>query len=123
MFVKSIHWMDKEDKEAEVIVSDGKNEILCFSHPFSGAIGDILVNPLECMDAEEIQILDDENFNIEKIDPNDYFEYKIGGKLISADKKLVLVGDLLLSLEGCDIPKDLKNNNFVTFITSRINIF
>ena len=54
MFVKSINWIDEEALEAEVTVSDNYIDIICFSHPFKKSIGEMLIDPIYCFDAENV---------------------------------------------------------------------
>ncbi|MCL2611187.1 MAG: hypothetical protein FWE02_05875 [Defluviitaleaceae bacterium] len=119
MFVKSTEWINRSIKEAEVVVSDGNNEILCFSHPFLGEVGGIVSEPLYCLDAEDIVLLDDEIYSIKSSDS--YFRHTICGKII--DNNIVSIGEIRLSLEGSYIPGDIKNGDFITFETLRVDIY
>lgn len=31
--VKSIHWLDEDVREADVVLTDGEYNVVCFSHP------------------------------------------------------------------------------------------
>ena len=54
MFIKSIEWIDKESQEAEVLVSDSSFSVTCFSHPFNKRLGERLVDPIHCLDVENV---------------------------------------------------------------------
>ena len=54
MFIKSIDWMDEERREAIVIVSDMENEIKCFADGLKYDVGDVLVDPLECLTTKNV---------------------------------------------------------------------
>ena len=54
MKVSTVSWISRDGNEAEVCVTDGVHQILCFAHPFSGQAGDVLYDPLFIVDPNDI---------------------------------------------------------------------
>ena len=121
MFIKTIKWVDKEAQEAEIIVSDGSIDILCFSCPFIRIINDILVDPIYCLDVQNVVISNEETNYVKK--SNTYFGYLICGKLTDKKNKIVYLNDIKLSLEEAYIPPDIPENGFIEFNISRLNLY
>ena len=121
MYIKSIFWIEEDDKEAEVIVSDGHNEFLCFCDDLQYDRGDALLDPLSCLDISEVQVSDSSSCSITKL-PS-HFAYKVTGKIQDLTNRVVLVGKIKISLEDCPLPKDLNQNDYIVFSVSRLDIF
>jgi len=121
MFIKSVEWLDKEAQEAEIIVSDGEFEILCFSHPFTKNINDKLSDPIFCIDATDIMISDESRLLVNR-DGNSY-RYFVRGKLSDKNKKIVKLGGLILCIEDSYFPVDILENSIVEFSVSRFNLY
>lgn len=121
MFIKSVNWIDKDAQEAEVIVSDGEIDILCFSQPFKKYIGDSLLDPIYCFDTTDIMITDEHNsFTIRD---GNTFRYSLCGKLIDKNKKKVILGGLTLCLEDAYLPGDILQKSFIKFSVSRLDLY
>lgn len=54
MYIKMIHWLSEEAKEAEVILDSNGIEIMCFSHPCFYAVGDEIEEPLETLGCDNV---------------------------------------------------------------------
>lgn len=121
MFVKSINWIDEEALEAVVTVSDNYIDILCFSHPFKKSIGETLIDPIYCFDAENVILSHEEITSANK--NNSTFGYSIRGKLISKENKLVLLGNIKLCLEDAYIPDSILEGCFIEFDVSRFDLY
>lgn len=50
MLIKSIHWLDRESKEAGIEVIDDNYQIICFSHPCKYLQGERINEILHCLD-------------------------------------------------------------------------
>ena len=54
MHIEKIEWLNEEGKEAILkVVNDTKN-LVCFSCPCFYNIGDVITEPLECLDTNDI---------------------------------------------------------------------
>jgi len=121
MFISSIQWIDEENQEAEVFVSDGYFNLKCFSHPFSKNVKDNLTEPIYCLDVENVVIAYEQVPYVKKSDT--IFGYFICGKFIDKKNKLILLGSIKLCLECAYIPNDIPEGVFVEFTVSRLSIY
>jgi len=123
VFIKHIDWDDEEAGVANVLVSNGRIDILCFSHPFDGSVGDTLTEPLYCLDAENVVVSEQPEAYVQKNDSLGYFGYSVCGKLIDRKNHIVSVdGDILLSLENDDIPYDISEGDDIMFDVLRMDV-
>lgn len=121
MFAKSVSWIDEESLEAEVTVSDNHIDVLCFSQPFKKSIGEILSEPIYCLNLENVFLSEEKNSYIKK--NNSSFGYSIRGELINKEEQLVRLGDIILCLEDGYIPNDIAVHHFIEFDVSRLNLY
>lgn len=116
-----VNWLSKEALEAEVTVSDGRFELKCFSQPFNYAFNDFIETPLYCYDACNIEKAQNSDAKVQKL--QDSFDYMITGKLISKNDSSIEVGNIILKIERSDLPGDIKEGNYVSFISKRIDLY
>jgi len=121
MYVKTINWIDQDSREAEVIVSDGHIELLCFSHPFKKNINEKLKEPIHCFDANNVVLSKEQVIYANKRD--NFFSYSLCGKLVDRKNKLVCLRDIKLCLENAHISSDIPNDSYVEFDVSRLDIY
>jgi len=121
MLINSIEWIDKEIGEAEVLISDKDFCIKCFSQPFDKDIGTSLIDPIYCMNVENIKISYETISHVEK--KENYFAYSICAKLIDKTNKIALLGSIQLCLEDSFLPADIQEGNFIEFDVSRLDIY
>lgn len=118
--IKKIKYISIEAKEAEILISDGKYELICFSQPYDEDI-DKKIEVLNCYNNQFVMRADTMECLIEKlIEP---FAYRIIGKVINSNKNIVKIGEILLQLEEYAIPKDIKENEYISFYVQRIDIY
>lgn len=116
MFVKSILNFEKASKEAELIVSDGKYNILCNAWEFDDN------NPnfyLSGFFVKNIMRAYKNEYIVEKLNDS-FFSYKLQGKLVDKKNKIVEIGKLTLEIDGY-IPNDILVNEFIEFTVLRID--
>lgn len=119
--IKEIKWISKEALEAEVVITDGQFELLCFSHPFNKKIGEQLSEPLYVLDPDEIVRLKSPSSRTEKL--NNAFDYLIEGKLIDKKSGHVKLGNIVIEINSHFIPGDFKDNDNISFICNRLDIY
>ena len=68
MVVKEIIFMDSQEDlaEAEVLVTDGKYDLFCFCHPCVYKVNDKIIEPLSCLDSDNIVISEEKDEGEEK---------------------------------------------------------
>ena len=116
MQMKEIYDYDPEAQEANVLVTDGKYEILCYASSFKNSNKNF---ELSAFMVESVIKADKESYFVEKISDS-FFAYKLQGRLIDIEKRIFAVGKIRIELENV-IPKDLKNGDFVQVIVGRID--
>jgi len=118
MFVKTIKSFDEASREADVYVSDGVYELLCFVHPV-GAIqicqNVISVSALFCSEPYRAE---KEQFTLQK--QTGYYASAVTGKVLSRGENLVCVGEIRIKLDT-PLPKDIANGEYVFFTADRFD--
>ena len=66
MYIEEIKWIDRENKEAILKVANDTQSLICFSCPCSYNVGNVLSDPLECLDTDDIILCEFEEDYIEK---------------------------------------------------------
>ena len=54
MKVERIEWLNEANKEGDVVVSDGEYKVLCFADGLEYMVGDIVKEPLNCLDVSNV---------------------------------------------------------------------
>lgn len=121
MHRQEIKWMDKENREAILKISDNMEIPQCFSFPCRYSVGDILVEPLESLDVEDIVFhLKKENC-IKEMDG--IFKYKLVGVMKNIEKGIISVYGFDIHIDQEKIPVDIENGMYVECIVPRIDIW
>ena len=120
MYIKDTFWLSEVAKEAEVIISDDEIDLVCFSHPFNKANGEVIEEPLYCVDARDVVLADEESFCA--IKTRDEFGYKFRGILTDSKTKTVRVNNITLSLIDAEIPKDIPDGAYIEFCVTRLDL-
>ncbi len=121
MYIKRIEWIDKEEKEAILKVSCNKKNIVCFAYPCLYNVGDILNDPLECLDCHEIIECDEARYSIEKLEGK--FKYRLKGKIKDIQNGIMEVYGFDIHIDRSRVPGDIINGMYVQLVTSRIDIW
>lgn len=121
MYIKEIEWLDEENKEAVLNVVSGMHSIKCFSYPCKHKIGDILTEPLECLETKNVVLCRVPEEDIKKLEKP--FKYRICGKLKCKEESILEVYGFKIHLDENMIPNDIKDGAYIQFISSRIDIW
>ena len=78
MRIKEINWLDIGGEEAVLKVVSDTDCLVCFSCPCSCDVGDVLGEPLECLDTDNIILCETKDNIIEKMEGE--FKYKLRGR-------------------------------------------
>lgn len=120
VLVKKIDWISKNAMEAEVILSDGVFDIICFSQPFSFKEGDTIKSYIYIFDTQKIYF---SNLNEEYVKKNgSLFEYELCGVIKDKLSNIIKIGDFLIELD-IPLPNDLYNGDYVVVFCERIDIW
>ena len=120
MKIEKIVDFNPVSEEADVIVTDGCFQVLCFCHPCTVQVGQILTKPLWPFDENDVMRSSNHEYKIQKTQ-HSYFSYDLIGKLINKEHGIVVIGELYFDLAG-SVPKDIEENEYIEFSVSRIDI-
>ena len=120
MYIKEIHWIDKQIKEAEVTISDGIYTIVCFSCPCEYKIGETLNDNINVLDIDNIVLSKSNDYQV--IAMNKPFDYKVKG-MLSRDRDTLIVGGLTINVDSEEIPKDISGESFIEARVYRFDIY
>ncbi|EDN9971674.1 hypothetical protein GKT18_07095 [Listeria monocytogenes] len=118
--VKSIHWLDEDAREADVILTDGEYNVVCFSHPCELTLNGVYNELIYCFDPFDIFKLNQAEYSMEK--PNDNQELSIlKGKLIDATDSIIQIGEFRIDISEGDIAQDIHEGDFVELKVHRLD--
>lgn len=121
MHIKKIEWLDKEGKEAMVEVVVGIKSIICFSCPCFYHIGDVLIEPLECVDTNNIVLCNTKEYEVKKLEGA--FKYKLKGQIKNKKNGIINVQGFDIHIDEEQIPGDIMDEMYIEFVTSRIDVW
>ena len=121
MRIEEINWIDREEKEAILKVVSDTDYLVCFACPCSCDVGDILTEPLECLDTDNIMLCETSKNVIKKMEGE--FKYMLKGKLKDIKNGIVVVKGFNLHIDEDKIPRDVSNGVYIQFEVSRIDIW
>ena len=121
MRIEEINWLDIGGEEAVLKVVSDTDYLVCFSCPCSRDVGDVLAEPLECLDTDNIILCEAKDNIIEKMEGE--FKYKLRGELKDMQNGIVEVKGFNLHIDEDKIPKDMSNGMCIQFEVSRIDIW
>lgn len=122
MFIKKIYQYYADELEADVIVSDGNFELLCYAlycENFEGDT-DFSLLPFGC---RNVMTNDERVCRVIKLEES-HFAYKLQGKLIDINDRnegTIQIGSIIID-EIKYIPKDIKVGEYIECDTTRIDI-
>ena len=120
MKIKKIEWISKEAKEAEVAISDGSYECVCFYHPCTISLGEIILDPIIAFDIENIiKVNNGTEVAIKKIIGS--MGYKVIARLENINPNIVALGKIMIDI-GNNVPKDLYVGDLLSFKCSRLDV-
>ncbi|ECB9706056.1 hypothetical protein FL866_13735 [Listeria monocytogenes] len=118
--VKSIHWLDEDAREADVVLTDGEYNVVCFSYPCELTLNGVYNELIYSFDPFDIFKLNQAEYSMEK--PNDNQELSIlKGKLIDATDSIIQIGEFRIDISEGDIAQDIYEGDFVELKVHRID--
>ncbi len=111
------HWSN-QDKEADILVTDGEYQLLCYAQPFSWKECQTEVAALYAFGCENI--VKSESCAVNIVKQTNYYAYELSAKVLSKVERTVKLGQLVLHLDAA-IPGDIQNGDYVTFRLQRID--
>jgi len=119
--ISKIHFLSKEALEAEVTLTDGENQLICFSQPLNYNLNDNIETSLYSYGVSNIVKEQDKEFYIKK--QHEPFAYELKGELIDKDNCLVKIGSIIIEIEKSVLPKDFETGDFISFNCRRVDLY
>lgn len=119
--ITKINWLSKEALEAEVTVSDGRFELVCFSQPFNYMVNDVVKTWLYGYKVSNVIREQNKEFKVEKL--YDFFDYSLTGKLANKEESIVEIGNIKIEVQNADLPGDIEGGDYISFNCKRIDIY
>ena len=119
MFIKRIESFDKESGEADVYVSDGTYEVLCYSCSFNEALKSKQIDCIYALGCEDVYKSSLQSFDM--IKNQSYYAYSFVAQVISKSLKRVRVGELIIEIDSY-IPNDIFDGEYVWCSAQRFDI-
>jgi len=121
VIIKKVNWIDKGIKEAELLITDGKYSLTCFSNPFRLSEVNEYSGNIHILEADYVY----------KIKPNNYESFRIGssyehilkGKFVDLKSKLFQVGKIKIDISDICIPGDICENDFLEIKATRLDLY
>ena len=120
MKVKEVVAFDEASGEADLLLSDGERELLCFC-PLCSVKSPRDADSINAFEADGIMIADEPGFSIEKTDAGRY-AYRLQGRVAATEPPAVAIGGLRVTLDQ-PLPGDIKQGDFVVFTALRLDCF
>lgn len=118
MYIFDIEELNEDDNEADIIVSDGHYQLLCYAYPVKKLTINQKVNCIFGFACSDVVKAAYDYYDVLKLPQ--YYAYELNAKVVSKKKNVVKVGDLCIHLDTV-IPKDIPDNDYVSFSVMRLD--
>ena len=119
MHVEKVIQFDKQDKEADLLVSDGRYSVICYAYPIESVRQNQKVTELYGFNSTSIFKVAEKVCSIKKL--SSYYEYTFIAQVISVMEGIVQIGEIRIHLDT-EIPKDIFNGEYISFSVVRLDI-
>lgn len=119
MRIKDILYFSKADREAELMISDGVYDIICFACPIDALEKGAEIRELFAFSCTDIVRADERRCLVRKL-PR-YYAYALTAKLHSKQRGIVCLGKLRIRLDGY-IPNDISDGEYISFCVQRLDL-
>ena len=124
MKIKDILNYDSISNEHDVLVTDDQYTVMCYYYGTQKLHVDMqIINPLSPLSTQNIYKEDDSIPYVKKLSDS-YYAYELCGVLIKRTGKyggIVKIGEIYVDI-SYDIPKDIKEGEFITFTVDRLDL-
>lgn len=118
MYIKTIQDCDEFSREADIVVSDGKYNLLGYCTFAGTCFVNQLVKEIDAFMALNIMRAKKKCYIVQKTDG--YYSYHLCGRVLDIGIPMVEIGDLKILLDTC-LPKDIKIGEYIDFDVNRLN--
>lgn len=120
IWIEKVNWLDKDNGEADIYLTDGIYNVVCFSSSFYGDEEQEFNGQIYSYEAENVYKKLDKKCEIRKKDDG---IYHLEGKMVDRENKIVRIGEFLISLSDSQIDKDILLNDYLEFEISRLDVY
>ena len=118
MYISKILEFSKDDREADVYVSDGTYTIMCYAYPVDTICLGQEITTLFSHGCEDVERADEQTFSIKKLPQ--YYAYSITAQVLSHQESSVRIGKISIQLDTT-MPADISDGDFVSFSVVRFD--
>ncbi len=119
MYISKILEFSKDDREADVYISDGTFSILCYAYPVDSVYLGQHITAVVSYGCENIVREDEHVFCIKKL--SQYYAYAITAQVLSHQESSVQIGKICMQLDAT-MPADITDGDFVSFSVVRLEV-
>lgn len=119
MYIKTMSAYDKFSKEADVVVSDGKHDLLCHCDYAEEVTIGGTIKSIDAFMATDIMREEEVGCAVQKI--SDYYAYRLVGRVIDINSPTVQIGKLKILLDSA-LPADIKVGEYIEFKVIRLDV-
>lgn len=118
MHISDIVEYNKSDNEADILVSDGHYQLLCYVYPVKAISVKQNVRCISGFACSNITRIEHDNYDAIKL--SQYYAYELHAKVVSRKENVVSIGALRIYLDTV-IPGDICDNDYVSFSVMRLD--
>lgn len=119
MYVKEIKDIDKFSGEADVIVTDGTYELLCYYYLGGSVDINMPIKSISALFTENIMRSEEKRSSIERTDH--YYSYHLCGRVEDIKIPKVGIGEISIALDH-PLPKDIEIGEYIEFDIQRLDV-
>ena len=119
MYIKDIVYYNKADNEAELYISDGIYNLICYAYPVKKVSVNQQVKCIYGFLCAEIVKVYNRDYCIIKLPK--HFAYALTAEVVSTKRCLVQIGELKIQLDT-KIPDDILEGDYISFCVQRLDL-
>lgn len=118
MYIRSIASYEKDDNEADIYVTDGDFQVLCYVSDMKTLKSNEAVSLVCAYGCSNVQLSDVKHFELHKL--HDHYAYSFVGRILSKSNRLICIGKINIELDT-EIPNDCSIGDYVEFSVIRLD--
>ena len=120
MYIKRFINQNSCDKDADVYITDGQYELICYIYPYTDKYNTYsIVDCIYGFMCSDITVSNVKEYDIIKLEQ--YYSYKVTAIVVSAKESIVKVGNMRIMLDA-KIPGDICSGEYVHFTAIRFDV-
>ena len=119
MYIKRIKDIDKFSGEADVIITDGTYELLCYYFLGGSVDVDMPIKSISALFTENIMRSEEKRFSIERTDH--YYSYHLCGCVEDVKIPKISIGKISIALDH-SLQKDIEVGEYIELDVQRLDV-